>query len=220
LGVDPVVNEKTGSTGVDRPWSVHRPSEKDTTGSTGAGMDMTAVQQLKDAVYAVRSVVDHQYPGAARPFGLMDVVDTQDGFAVSNGTGVGLIHADVTDAPPGAWSLQLTSAIAFDVPGVGRAAAWVNERNRHTVLGKYYYAVASTGDMCAVMWETLIWSRLLDGLFDPASRPALQWTMENVRECVEIASAGAAEFVQEFGGRILNVNDQDMTLLFVASSAG
>jgi hypothetical protein len=176
-----------------------------------------AVHELKQVIDVLRDIAERSNPRSTIPFSLFDLVETQDGFGLSRGTGAVLLYANVADAPPSAWSLQCTAAIAFDTPYSPNIAMWVNQQNRQSNLGKYYYAVTPDQSMAAIMWEMHVWSRLLRDLGGMQGQAVIHWLVEIINQALEKASDEAVGFVQHFGGRVLAPNEEDLIALYVAS---
>ncbi|WP_322761933.1 hypothetical protein [Frankia sp. Cr2] len=176
------------------------------------------IQQLSRIVGMAGHIADQLHSGSRVPFETFDLVDEFDGFGLSVGHGAGLLYGNVTDVAPDSWSLQFTAAVAFDVPSRPEIGMWVNEKNRTTAFGKYYYAVNRELGLHAVMWEMFAWSRLLNDFNGMHGQGVIQWLMEIIRACLDASSQDADEFTRHFGGRILQPIEKDLMVLFTASS--
>lgn len=178
-----------------------------------------AVSQLKQIVEMTREISTQFFPGSVIPFEMLDYSESQDGFGLSRGSGAALLYGDVTNAQPDSWNLQVTAAIAFEVPHRPEIGMVLNEWNYQAVLGKFYYRVTPDRSMSAVMWEMCVWSRLLNDFSGVHGQRAIQWIGEIVREALTKSSEEAATFVQQFGGRVPSPTEQDLTNLFMASNS-
>jgi hypothetical protein len=178
----------------------------------------SAVTELTRVVEVSRRVAESVHPGSLRPFPLMDLVPTMGGFALSSGSGAAIVYADVTDAAPETWNLQISAAVAVDVPHGPRIGMWLNELNYRSVEGKYYYRVTADGQLSAVIWETLLWSPLLKQPGGEHGSRAVRWLGQVLGRALAVSSDEAADFTERFGGRILSSTEQDLAVLFKASS--
>jgi hypothetical protein len=184
-------------------------------------VDDVVVGQLAGTIDLVRRIVGQFHPEAAVvPFEAFAFVDAQDGFGLTLGDGVSLVRGDVDGYGPSTWNLQFTSAIAFDVPHRYEVEEWVNLQNRTTVLGRYYCAISPDRRISGIVWETHVWSRLLEDIGGVAGQGVVQWVAQIVRECLETSSTEAQSFTRRFGGRLLAPTDADMIRLYVTSDGG
>lgn len=181
----------------------------------------SAVDELTQVIEHCRGFSNAKFPDAVIQPPMFDVTENVKGFGISPGRGLTMVMGDVTGMKPTQWSLQFASAIAVDVANIGAAANWVNERNRNTAIGKYYYALSGDGSLCAVLWECLVWSGLLLDLFaDGPKGPRVQWLLHLLGECAHTASEESGNFVHSVApGRLLGADQGDTYLLFGAMSA-
>lgn len=176
-----------------------------------------SVSQLREIVGTAEQITRQLTPATVIPFNLFDYVETQFGYGFSTGRGLSLLYGDVTGMERDSWSLQCTAAVAFDVQHRPEVGMWVNERNRQSVLGKYYYGVTADGSMSAVLWEMHVWSRVLN-FGGMQGQAMIQWLAEIVREAINVSDSVGLQFCDKFGGRTLAPNEQDLMAVFSASS--
>lgn len=179
--------------------------------------------ELSEIVEHCSGFANARFPGSVFQASVFGVTPNQQGFGFSpDGKGLALVMGDVTDVTSKQWSLQFTASVAVDVADVNAAANWVNQRNRNSAVGKYYYTLAADGSLCAVLWEYMLWSGLLIGLLaDGPQGPRVQWLLHLLRECAYVTTQESAEFTSSVAhGRILSPQDGDTFLLFGAMSAG
>ena len=86
---------------------------------------------------------------------LNDVSEYINVFAMTHERGLSIISADVTHAQPDQWNLQISTSAAFEVPYNDAVAEWVNDRNRRTSYGKYYFTIGQSG-AASIIWEISI----------------------------------------------------------------
>ena len=175
----------------------------------------------------LRKMAERDFPGQVLDFDLFRMGDGYPndfyGFGVSRNGGLTLVYTDTT-GDPAEWWVQVSSALAVDIPDVGGLLQWVNAKNRVAAIGKYYCAIASTQDMAAAVCETMLYGDLLLNLLtSPAGQTkgwAVGWLMSYLRSQVEFCAADGAELLQRLGGRQFGGNEQDLTGLFMMAAAG
>jgi hypothetical protein len=179
------------------------------------------VGQLTSTIRLVRQIARQFHPESATvAFEAFAFVESQDGFGLTLGDGVSLVRGDVDGYVPSTWNLQFSAAVAFDVPHRYEVEEWVNLQNRNSVLGRYYCAISPDRRISGVVWETHVWSRLLEDIGGVAGQGVVQWVAQIIRECLETSTREAQAFTQRFGGRLLGPTDTDMIKLYVASDGG
>lgn len=159
-------------------------------------MDSPAIIQMRDVVQSVRTVADNVFENRVAHFNLFDgVTDTQAGFGISTGPGLGMVLANVTDYDVDGWYLQFCGAISYGAPASIDIVNWVNSRNRNTLAGKYYVALSTDGTSCAVAWEAHLWCRLVDSsMFQQQTQVQLRNLIQIMEYLRYAASQEAPEF--------------------------
>lgn len=181
-------------------------------------MTTAVVSQLNSTVDLVRRIAERFHPGSRTfPVEIFSFVDSQDGFGLTRGNGVSLVRGNVDGYQPSSWSLQFSSAIAFDILHRYEVEEWVNLQNRNSVLGTYYCAITPDRRLSGVIWETHVWSRLLDDISGMAGQGVVQWVSQILLECLQTSSDQALAFTAQFGGRVLEPTEKDLITLYVAS---
>jgi hypothetical protein len=106
----------------------------------------------------MRKMADQCFPGHVLDFDLFRMPDQPEdfyGFGIGHNGGLTLAYTDTT-GDPAEWWVQVSSALAVDVPDIEGVLQWVNAKNRVAAIGKYYCAIARTQDMAAVVCEMAI----------------------------------------------------------------
>lgn len=180
-------------------------------------------QAAERAVMVLRKWAENDFPSGVLETDLFDLVDTQCGFGIHHGGALTLVWADVTDRPQDAWTVQLSSGLAIDVPDLGGPLQWANAANRQTVIGKYYCALAHDQGMSAVAYEnslpTLSFDLLFDGPHGPGTFQRLGGRLRGLlRNNVDAAAEGAAQVLGSWGGRRFEPTEKDLVALFTVAS--
>jgi hypothetical protein len=169
----------------------------------------------------LQRIVDTEFPGNRIDFDLFNYGGTCSGFGISNSGGLTLVYADFS-SPGDQWWLQIDSAIAADIPNIEAAIQWANSKNRTTVIGKYYCAVAREQGFAAAVYETNLFGELLNTIFYGMSGPTqislIGWVIGCIRSNVQISAVQGREMCSLYGGRQLDGNEQDLTALFAMAS--
>jgi hypothetical protein len=169
----------------------------------------------------MRTIVDKEFPGSKIEFDLFSNTEVCSGFGISNNGGLTLVYADLS-GPDEQWWLQIDSIITVDIPNVEAALQWTNARNRSTVIGKYYCAVAREQGLAAAVFETDLFGDLLHTIFYGMSGPAqislVSWVIGCVRNNVHVSATVGEELRNLLGGRRLGGSEQDLTTLFAIAS--
>lgn len=180
--------------------------------------DQDLTRQLKFIVGEVRTMAQVFHPGSVHPWAGFHNEDEQDGFGLSAGAGLGVVWALTTGSKLDMWSINFSAAIAFDVRPDYKVAEWINNQNRASGDGRYYYAMGNDGSW-AVIWETSLWSKLLNNIGQPGSEPMVNWINIVLTDCLDHSSNQAKHFIGQFGGRLLSPNDMDISFVLAAATA-
>jgi hypothetical protein len=143
----------------------------------------------------LRSYVDDHFPGAVVDHPVLHGY----GFAISHGGGLSVAYKDLGE--PG--YLHLAGSVAIDVPDVTASLLWVNQRNRNTMLGRYYCAASRDGGQCAVVFDEAVHPVLLD----PQLRPNVSWVFGLLQAFIEDSVTRSQEFLRDHPGRAFTLDD-------------
>lgn len=160
------------------------------------------VPLVRRAMGLASAIVDHHYPGA-RFQDERSYDELRPCFGVNTPQGCLRVFSSLQGVAPGnSWWMRLNTAVGLEIPDIKEAMRWTNERNTQILMGRYYVSVAHHGNGCAVIWEHLLYSGLLESLGGQADRPVVDYVAEGLQwgygESVEMAP----QLQAEMGGRL------------------
>jgi hypothetical protein len=174
-------------------------------------------------VELMRSWTDAEFPGCALDVDTLDGRSGAWGFMVEFGGGLTLVVANTANFPPDQWSLQITSGLAIDIPDADACLRWANEKNRQTMIGKYYSAVSQSTGLGAVVYENMLWGGHFDFLFHGPHAPgtfasAGGWLRSMLSNNIRTGAEHGQVLLQTLGGRVFDPDRSGFTGLTVISA--
>jgi hypothetical protein len=173
------------------------------------------------ALRLVEAAVEERYPGARLPHPLADHPGAPAGLIICHGEALTLIGLDIRGEASGEWSLFATSVLSVGGSGIEASLEWVNARNRHLGVGKYYSANSREAGVCAIAYDTWIQGAAFAACMlpepDAAAARLASVLMALVANVIDTGAAEAAAAAEATGGRTLGDGDTDVqTLLVIA----
>lgn len=163
------------------------------------------------SVALLRTWTEEDFPGSVFSFDLFEFTAEMAGFVISADGGSALVMTDVTGNPTGPWAVQVGGGLALDVPDLAGPLNWVNTRNRASVHGRYFCALAEAQGLSATVYVEFLHGVLFEYLRQGSMS---RWLRALVGNVVESAVQEGREMVTTYGGRAFEPDDRDLMTLF------
>jgi hypothetical protein len=185
---------------------------------TAAG---TAASEAMAALALIEAAVDERYPEARLPHPLAGHPDAPAGLIIRSGEALTLIGVDIRGEAGGEWSLFVTTVLSVGGPDIDASLDWVNARNRHLGVGKYYSAYSRDAGVCAIAYDTWIQGAAFAVCLRPEPDEAIarlaSVMIALVANVIDTGAAEAGAAAEATGGRTLGTGETDVqTLLVIA----
>ncbi len=184
------------------------------------------MEPLENAVAAIgvlRAQAERRYPGAVYNVPMFDAVATFCGFGVHHGTGLLIAYADTTSANINdQWGIQISNCLAIDIPDLWQVANWVNDRNRNTAIGRYYYGVGQADGLGALFYDDYINSQFINLALQGGQSGMQLWRLliGILFNAIDSGSIDCASITESLGGRGIEPSEDAFILVFKSTSGG
>lgn len=184
---------------------------------------MGLASPANDVLSLLRTMAEDSFPGSVFDNEqALESLPDYSGFCIEHDGGLALVELGTSGYPDWDWPVQVTAAIAQQIPATPELMGWVNEHNRLAVRGKYYFAVNAEG-LASLVFETLIWGGHFRIVFDGAQTFETQQRVATrlrgeMNEIVRTAALLTPEVVGSLGGSAFPGRARGLLGLFAISA--
>lgn len=184
---------------------------------------MSLHSPAREVLSLMREMADGAFRGSVADGGPVfdNITPDLSGFCIHLNGSLALVELGTSGIPDWMWAVQVTSGLAQEVPNTPQLMQWVNERNRTTVLGKYYCTIGQN-DHVSVLYETMLWGGYFKILFENNPSPELKTLVAGriraeMSQIVETGDRQRTEVVELFGGHVFDCTPAGLMALFAVS---
>ena len=180
---------------------------------------MNPVETAATAVDVLRSQVENRYPGAVYGIPIFDMAPNFCGFGVCYSGGLSIVYVDMTGIEGGQpWAVQISTCLAHQVPDISAMVNWVNDRNRCSTIGRYYFGVNGADGLGAIFYEEQVNSVLIGQALQDNQPGMPLWSLI-LGICFAVIGAGETDgAASSGGGRSMTPTEDDFIVVFKSTS--